>query len=357
MVSKVPRDLRLLAAESSLDGDKAAFARCKELSINLHKLREQCETELLSLLGSKANEYLQFQRKLRDYSQDMRSLYTPTPIGEKMKDTFRKKSLAEAREFIRALGVNTNDIKTIKKRYQEQARVIAEKEMDITDSPYVEVSSTEFPKRTNNPWTWRDPPFDGIYGFQYSYYSGDSGGATSSHYENSVTGELSCSSDTREYDAGNSDYSLATAISTVLVWYQMPATGLIETWADLQSIDTYYGGSVRDEWGVSRVSVQQLSRAYLQVVYPSEGRERWGTLLDYQLIDNEGQWWANVTPPGSHLYPHLFSLDVYPAGQWVLMRIGICDFNYVTVDDMNFWSTMVNRWLLRDIPIRSTGAE
>jgi hypothetical protein len=356
MNKEVPRELRLSGAESSLEGDKSSFARCKELSDNLHQMRDESMKAMLDLLGSKSNEYFEFQRKLRERSSEIRSLFTPTPDGEKMRDAFKRKSLAETREFIKTLKINPSDIKLIQKNYQTQARLIAEKEMDIADSPYVDTTTTNFPKRSNNPWTWMIPPYFGTYGFQYSDRSGG-GGVTVSHYENAVTGELNCTSYMGDNDAGDYDYYFATARSTILVWYRMPVTGLVETWADLQSIDTYYNGWLHDEWGFSNAGVQQLSRAYLQVVYPSEGRERFGTLLDYRRGESEGSWSGNVTWPGSHLYPHLFSIDVYPAGQWVLMRIGVTDFHNVWIDDMAFGSGMVNRWFIRDIPIRSTGVE
>jgi hypothetical protein len=353
MTNEIPRDLRLIAAENSLEGDKAAFARCKELSKSLNQLHEHYVKEMLDIVGSKADEYLQFKQKLRDHAREMRSLYTPTPEGEKMKDTFKRKSLAEAREFIKTLGINLGDLISIRKNYQTQIRLTDEKQMNITDTPYVEVTSIEYPKRAESPWIWRNPPYDETYGFQFSDRIG--GESTVSHYENSLTGEISCTSDMRNYDADDDDYCFTTATSSILVWYQMPVTGLIETWADLQAIDTYYGGWLHDQFGSSSAGVEQLSRAYLHVVYPSEGRDRYGTLLDYRRFDTEGSWSGNVTEPGSHLYPHLFSMDVYPAGQWVLMRLGVTDFHHVRVNDMSFWSNMVNRWFVRDIPIRSTG--
>jgi hypothetical protein len=353
MTNEIPRDLRLIAAENSLNGDKAAFARCKELSNSLNQLREQYVKEILAMIGSKADEYLKFKLKLRDRARDMRSLYTPTPEGEKMKDAFKRKSLAEAREFIKTLGINLDGLISIRKNYQTQARLADEKHMNITDDPYVEVTSIEYPKRAESPWIWRDPPYDDIYGFQFSDRIG--GESTVSHYENALTGEISCTSHMGNFDADDEDYCFTTAISSILFWYQMPVTGLIETWADLQSVETYYSGWLHDQFGFSSAGVEQLSRAFLQVVYPSEGNNRYGTLLDYRRTNSEGSWSGNVTGPGSHLYPHLFSTDVYPAGQWVLMRVGVTDFHHVRVNDMSFGSSMVSRWFVRDIPIRSTG--
>ena len=57
----------------------------------------------------------------------MRPLFIATPEGRRIKSQFQKTTLAEADEFIKSLGINPNDVKSILKKYQEESRSVIEK--------------------------------------------------------------------------------------------------------------------------------------------------------------------------------------------------------------------------------------
>jgi hypothetical protein len=157
------------------------------------------------------------------------------------------------------------------------------------------------------------------------------------------------------YGADDSDYTYTGAFSELQFWFRMPNAGMVEVWLYLQAIDTAYGGCLDDEWGFSDANIQQTSRPYLSIISPY-GDTRYSTLLDYRRGEDEGCWGRIIATGGQYRYAHLFSLNSYAAGQWVLCGVGINDYNYVWVNDMSFNTYLTSRWFLRDVAVRSTGA-
>src|SRR5688572_14949487 len=110
---KVPPDPLLAATESSVEKNKAVLASNKELSNALNEIRENYIKELHDLLGSKVNEYLAFRQKIRERIRDIRSVYRPTPEGEKIRSESERRLSAEAREFVNSLGVDPSNVKNV----------------------------------------------------------------------------------------------------------------------------------------------------------------------------------------------------------------------------------------------------
>lgn len=123
----VPRNLGLAAIRSALVQNITNFDKNKELTDLLDQIREKCTGEVYGLLGSQAKGYTIFRDKARDISKTMRPLFTATPEGRRIKSQFQKTRLAEADEFIKSLGINPNDVKSVLKKYQEESRSVIEK--------------------------------------------------------------------------------------------------------------------------------------------------------------------------------------------------------------------------------------
>lgn len=353
MEQEIPSDLRLQAMEDSIEREKAVLSTEKELTNALNQIREDYKKELRDALGSNANKYLAFHQKTKDRIRDMRSFYTPSPEGEKIRVEFQKRSLTEARGFINSLGINSTNIENIQKKYIAQSRSAVQKALNITEVPYVEATPADLPKQTSNPWTWKSPPYDGNWGYWYWQRTG--GNSWVDNHQDRFNGAIGSWSGISLSGADDSDYSYTQSWSEIRVWFQMPAAGLVEAWAYLQCIDTPYSGSLSDEWGVSDASIQQLSMPYLKAVSPAGGI-RYGGLRDYQRGEDDGSWSAVIANPGQYVYPHLFSTESYSAGQWVYLAIGVYDLNYFWVNDMSCSAYLTDRWFARNVVLRSTGA-
>ena len=130
----VPQDLQYAAIQSRLDYMKARHAKDEEFLNRLKQIQEEYTREIYEFLGSKSEEYKTFYEKRREAVRSMQSQFTAMPEGPKIESGFQKKRLVEADEFIRNLGINAKDLKSIRNKYQEEFRLLIEKATELTNS-------------------------------------------------------------------------------------------------------------------------------------------------------------------------------------------------------------------------------
>lgn len=189
----VPLKSQHAAMQYSIDQTKANFEKNKELSNLLEEIRKKCIKEINVLLGSKAKEYKEFHEKRREIARTMQPLFTATPEGRKIKSQFQKTRLYEANKFIRSLGINVNDFKSILSKYQEESKSIIEKTRTLEGSLKLDVSPIPpdvVQQDPDSPWHSICAPYSYSHG---EAYDGHSGSASSFaprmfHYENYLTG-------------------------------------------------------------------------------------------------------------------------------------------------------------------------
>jgi hypothetical protein len=129
----IPRDLKYAAIQYTLDDMKASFAKEEELLNRLKQIQEEYKREIYEFLGSKAKEYSNFYEKRDEVARTMQHQFTATLEGQKIQREFRKKRLAEANEFIKNLGINVNDVKSIRNKYHEEFRLVIEKATKVKE--------------------------------------------------------------------------------------------------------------------------------------------------------------------------------------------------------------------------------
>jgi hypothetical protein len=357
-------DVRFAAYESSRKRDKFTLAQTKELSNVLHQIRGNYKKEVRDILGSKFDEYIKERQKIRDRAICIRPLLIATPEGEKIRKEFQRISSSETRKLVKNLGSDFNNVKNIQKKYRAQGTEAVEKATSLKDAaPYVEVHPPDLESATDNPWTYRTPPYDGSSGYELKDYYGFEGRSDElavSHFESALTAEIGCKSFIGiDYAYSEEDsFCRTNAGSDIWISFLMPTTGLVEVFVDLQSIETIYHGEIWDGFGFSDIDMYQKSSIYLEDVQP-EGQtpeRRYETLLDYRR-DDEGSWSRDVAWPGDYLYPHLFSMHSYAAGQLVTLKIGVEDEHYVLMNDMSNISYLTNRWFVSKVALRSSGQQ
>jgi hypothetical protein len=354
---ELPLDIRFAVAESSLEREKTLLTSAKSVSTTLNQLREGYKNDLNSLLGSEMPRYHAFSQRKRERANDIRALYTATPEGEMLKKGLKRQLSGDEGEFLSSLKVDVNQVRKLQRDYMTRAAAALESGLMVSEkTPYVLVSPAEVPKYTENPWGWFYPPYGNKWGWRN--WDGSGGSRWVISHENEVTGVIGTQSDMHLHGADDSDYSYTNARSEIWVTYRMPAAGLIEAWLDLQPIDNRFSGCLEDEFGFSDANIQQLCRAYMQVASPGWGALRYMALVDYRRGEDEGCWAGNIcgVTPGTHKWVQLFSMDSYAAGQWVTVAIGVHDYNYFWVNDMSCDAAVTNRWFVRRIAMRSTGA-
>ncbi len=350
-----PKEALLAAADDAASREKQVISDGVQLSETLGRMKDECRKEIRAVIGAdKLEGYEKFHERAKQRLADLPGLTRHTTESLRLGSQLRRQVLMEAKQFVNRLGIDTRKIEEVQKKYIAEARSAVERAMRAREeAPYVEITPADAPTPSHNPWEWKSPPYVGQWGTQWYY--GTRGTRWASHFESRITGEINCWSGMNISGADDSDTTYTNGYSEVQFWFRMPAAGLVEVWVYLQAIDTPYGGCLEDEWGFSDADIQQRSRPYLWILSPF-GSPRYNTLLDYRRGEDEGCWSGSITGAGNFRYAHLFSLDSYAAGQWVLCGVGVHDYNYFWVNDMSCHTNMTSRWFVKNVAVRSTGA-
>jgi hypothetical protein len=350
----IPPDLISAGIQYSIDDIKANFEKNKKLSDLLDQIREKCIREVYESIGSKSNEYMMFRQKAREIARTMRPLFTATPEGRRVERQFHKMRLAEANEFIKGLGINLNDVKSILRKYREESRSVIEKtrnSVKLLDTDVVAPPPSLLDP--DSPWSYIYPPYWYSYGDRWEGHTGDAifGSPYIVHFENHMTGEISCRSQLVIYNAGDYAADSSAATSAVLINFQMPASGRIDAWSYLQCVGSSYDGTLIDEFGWSGGDVAQTSRYFMVTGSPPDYDYANFSLLNYHRKDDEGDWCGIMAQPGEYRYCHFISDISYPAGEWIRMATGINDIQDTVVNDMSSFAEITSSWIVRMLAI------
>ena len=349
----VPLKVQHAAIQNSIDQTKANFDKNKELSNLLEEIREKCTKEINGLLGSKAKEYREFHEKSREITRTMQPLFTATPEGRKIKSQFQKTRLYEANKFVKSLGINVNDFKSILSKHQEESKSIIEKTRNIGGSLKLEVGplpSEVVDTDPVSPWYDFHPPYlnGSCFGEAYAEHSGDAAfGPVTLHYESNLTGDISCHTQNYIHDAGDYAYQITVGSSMILINFQMPESGRLNIWTQVQCVESSYWGGLWNYFGYSDATTMQTSRYFMTAGESIDGDEAYFQLLDDRRhTDDDVEWGDNMVTPGEYRTFNLVSHGSYSAGQWVPIKAGILDVQDSVCDDMSFFGDIKNSWIL-----------
>jgi hypothetical protein len=356
----LPRDIQFASLESSVERDKMILAANKELLYKLDEISENCRKELRAILGTKYDEYRSLHRKIRERALELRHLFKPTPEGEKTKREFDRTAFDEKQKFISSLGKDFVTAKNAQKKFKTLADELVDKILNTSPSPYVDVDGPVLDD-TESPWTYRRPPYYDSSGLLARIRQGTIQYAEESHYENAMTGEIGSRALMNLYKEEEGSVCMSYVRSDISVLYQLPVTGLVEVYAYLQCIDSFYNTYIFDEIGFSELTLHQRSRAYLEEAYPlSNGQpneRRYATLLEIDRDDDDDDEYTSgeMAVPGGYLYPHLLSIHPYATGELVIMKAGVENYQYVKVNDYTCQGILNSKWFVSQVALRSTG--
>lgn len=124
----------------------------------------------------------------------------------------------------------------------------------------------------DNPWRIIEPPYFYSYGDRWDGHSGDATFGTPYivHFENHMTGEISCRSQLLIHNPGDYASYSSSATSALLIDFQMPASGRIDAWSYLECVGSSYNGQLLDEYGWSDGDVAQTSRYFMVTGSPPD---------------------------------------------------------------------------------------
>lgn len=351
---RVPDDVSFAALEESAAREKQLASSGRELAATLGRLREERRSEIRAAIPvDKVEAYTKLQERARSRFTEVTNARRHTTESLNHTAQMRKQILRETKDALAQLGVDGRKIEQIQKKYSAQARSLVEDAFGTREeAPYVEAGPS--PTSADLSGFQRIvPPYSDQWGYQY--VSGTAGRPDAHHAEYRPTAEIYTRTMTSIVYASNSDINIAYALSEMRFLYRMPSAGQIDVLPTMYAVFSGYDGRLEDEWGFSDADVQQYTRIYLRVVLPSGGSESQATLLDLRKGRNDEGEWSGTVARDEYRYPRLLLPNTYPAGQTVMCAIGIYDLSTFWVDDMTCSTRTWNRWLVKEIFVRSTG--
>ena len=352
----VPSDLQEMPAAILLELKQAELAEGHALTDRVVQLTERYRRGLHEIVGDDNLErYEAFRQELRQHVGEVVARATPTVVGEMEIKEARLQAAERSREFLREIGFDMARASELRGNYHERIQDLFAEATGRPGEPNYLVPPEMVPEDIHNPWKLFQPPYPG-WSWAWAWNkSSRPWNPNLARYLGAAAGQIGAYTHIHCRHASDSDWAWAKYRTAVLFWYYLPVSGMVEMFADMQSIHTPYSGWLHDEWGWSDSVCDQESRAYLRVLVPGPGAPRKATILDYRRTGTDANWANDVTPVGAHRWAHIFSSDAYAGGTWLLLEVGTEDWNYFWTNDVSIHSAMTLRWFLKRIYVRSTG--
>ncbi len=355
-VDEVPMGEQERAADISLELQQGDAKEARSLTKTAQDLTGKYEKELRAIIGEgNLERYIEFRSPLRQRIREAIPKAKPTAAGEGEIREVRRKVAAESQRYLKRIGFDMARASKVRGDYHTRLHEALTKARGKPEEPNYALLPDEVPKDVHNPWVIYHAPYPG------SVYSVSWGKSDEPYYPiyvgylDSLTGQLGSYSHIHVSGADDSDYSYVRYRTAMRFWYRMPATGMAEIYMMLRCVWTPYSGDFDDEWGWSDANCDQEHYAYLRVISPAVGANRYSTLLDYRRTGTDAKWSRIVANPNDVRWPHIFSADPYVANTWLLLEVGTEEWNHFWSNDVSLYSNMTMRWLLERVYVKSTG--
>lgn len=208
-------------------------------------------------------------------------------------------------------------------------------------------------KRTN-PWISISPPYPG-WAWAYSWSRRGGMDPWLSRTLSSTTGEVGSFERVWDSDASDDSYMHIDCRNRIGVFYEMPVTGLVESYIELQNIRSYHQVVHDDEFGWSSGTARVGSRITLQVVSPVASGESSAIAFEVWRSGTDFIDWGNSYALGGTYWAHLFSDRVYTAGQMLYILAGSYEYLNESVNDVSYNDQITYDWFIRRVWLRSSG--
>jgi hypothetical protein len=347
----VPKEFYWEAMESIQRQRIRDLKAAKAYHDGMDKLKAQYQQRLHELIGSdKLKRYQKLHNarlhKLRKAAQT----YPDTPEKLQEREALRLRLVKESRKTIDRSGVNLAKVKTLRDSYEKKVT-------RLFDRTVGKGKTGELIPRPKNIDYY--PPYllDARY---YDHYESEDSLSEPSYtlYFDGRTGDFG--SRTRIHVSGGDSWDVVSATCRtgfLLLYPPNPHDGLPRLDIDLEVVDLYYQGHIRNECWASSASVCQWGRLFGQVYMGSGEADR--TYYPRYLFHNhrssrEDNWSETVLPPGSDFTPSFTLSTPIPANTPVLIGVGVLTFNTFLSDDCGIDSALEVRFLARRIGVTTT---
>lgn len=358
----VPFETRQAAIEERIAAEQASVKRAGEDAKNLALASQEYRDDLVKLLGH--DKYAQLRAYVHEQKRYARKFLLP-PRGPEMSkeevDRFRGERREESLAFLNQLGIAPSKLQSLSQRVGTRIKQLGPSH-PVRDGKRVMLQlPSDVPQEIRagktNPWTYFAPPYPG---WAWSY-TGFNAGFTfiPTLYLDPGIGLVGNINHLQDTDASDNDYGHMVYNTAIRIWYQMPTAGLIEAWIEGQVASAHHRVSLHDEFGWSDSDAWQHD--YLTFNATVGGSSSAVQMSEMSWFSEEGNtdgYWDNeYLTEGASYWANLVSdrSVIIPAGAWVLLEVGMTNFNATFANDVTVYSTMDFRWIIKQVIVHSTG--
>ena len=359
--AEVPFETRHAVLEERLSAEQAEVRRLGEGARRMNRAVLEYRDHAIRLMGG--HKYEQFRAYLKEQKRSRAKFFFP-PRGAAMSqqeiDRFRAERTEESHRWLRDLGVDVRQLRELSQHTADAMMELVPATPTRDGKPVMILLPSEIPPEIRahktNPWTIVGPP----YGWAWWYTTANDGFSFfPTLYLDAGSGLIGNISFLRDSDASDNDYGYTHYSTAVSFWYQMPTPGLVEVWIEAQSRGSHHHLSLWDEFGWSDSSVNQHDYLTLKATTGGSASEPQTSEMSsfFAHGQTEGYWDNHYLTDGATYWAHLFSDPrvVLPTGAWVLVEVGMLNFNSAFSNDVEVYSTLDFSWIIKHVHVHSTG--
>jgi hypothetical protein len=270
----------------------------------------------------------------------------------------RKKMCTEVRQLQEKFNIDKEKLSRIQQSRDSELKNLAPIRDAEGGMPAHLIPTSQVPKDIRiahtNPWVEISPPYPG---WSWAYTWSRRGGMDPllSRWMDSTTGEVGSHERVWDTDASDNSYVHIDYRNRVGVFFEMPVTGLVECYVELQNISSYHQVIHEDEFGFSSGTARVGSRITLQVVSPVASNETSAIAFEVWRSGRDFTDWDYGYTLGSTYWAHLFSDRIYTTGQSLYILVGSYEYVNETVNDVSYNDQVTYCWFIKRIWLRSSG--
>jgi hypothetical protein len=358
---EVTPEIRNAILDELVSAQHAEVKRAGEQAAKIQLIATEYRDGVRNLLGS-AN-YERLRAYVEGQKQD-RAAHLFPPRGPEMStddlDRLRREWREASLGYLEGLQISVDQLRESSQQAKSRLQAFDPPRPVRDGRPVMVVLPSDVPDeiRTHktNPWTLVGPP----YGWSWWYDGSNAGFAfIPTLHLNADVGFIGNNNRIDDSDASDNDYGYMKYATAVSFWYQMPTPGLVEVWIEARSEWGHHHVSLFNEFGWSDSMVNQHDYLTLKATVG-------GSASELQLAEmswfqenghTEGYWDNHYLTDGATYWANLISDPniIIPARSWVLVEVGVLNWNSAFANDVAVYSTLDFAWNIKHVSVHSTG--
>ena len=266
--------------------------------------------------------------------------------------------IARQVDFVReaqSLGVDTDAIFALNEYERSKIELLTSDRTQGSGGPSFKPGPPGPPPPPGKSCAISKPPYNGAYYWSWHHLEGESQLLTSTSYFDKPTATAGGAVRVRNWDADDSDYSLAYQENGFVTWYKTNQIGAVTVDATFQRLSGTGTIQTENEWGVSDSWI--YANSYVRCgVFHNDVSEVTVSQYGIHSIGYSGNGDGYPSPPGG-LYGggpftvSFVSTSIFPANTWVGVYVGMREQVEFWVNDVSVDTTESGKYFISGIKV------